>query len=170
MPLIVDGHNLLLAGGPSPIGPDEAAHDEAREQLIERLARHQNSCGEAVTVVFDSRRGRGGARSESMVRGVRVLYAHPPRTADDEIRHLVIDATDPRNLRVVTSDRDLARACAHRGASVVRSEAFQRGLAARDAALHDDEREFLEKNQAPTDDEMRDLLDAFGGAEDDVWW
>jgi len=163
--LILDGHNVLFAmlAGAKPAGPD--ALEAAETRLVESLLRHYNATGERATIVFDSRRLRGGARCETTLAGVRVRYAHPPDTADDEIRRLVAASTAPKHLRVVTSDGELMRACAERGAAVVPSRVFVREMRREaERAARDDEERRLKTSQ-PSPEEMRELLAAFGEAE-----
>ncbi len=162
MPLILDGHNVLFAlaaGG--PLAGAEAL-EAAQAQLEEGLVRHHNATGETATVVFDSRQLRGGARGERNLPGVRILYAHPPETADHEIRRLVAASTAPQRLRVVSSDREVMRACQASGAEVVHTGAFLRELRFEAERCADAEAERRQKTSRPSPDEMAELLAAFG--------
>jgi len=166
MPLIVDGYNVLFAIG--RYGRGKAIGevlDEARQRLLAELVRHCQHTGEAATVVFDSRKATGGASRQDTLPGVRILYSHPPRTADDDILRLVEQSTAPRQLRVVTSDRELRGACARHGAEVVGARTFYRQLAALARDADADRREHLLKRQPPDDDELRYWLDVFGDDE-----
>lgn len=164
--LILDGHNVLfamLAGGPRA-GPDEL--DAALAKLVEALVRHYNATGERAAVILDSRRLRGGARFERNLPGVRISYVHPPQTADDEIRRLVAASTAPQKLRVVSSDREVMRACAARGAQVVDSRAFLREVRLEAERAAKDEAEQAIKAGRPDAQELAELLAAFGEAPD----
>lgn len=162
MPLILDGHNVLFAMVPGGERADLRALEAARARLVEHLLRHHRVSGETVTVVFDSRQFRGGARLQESLPGVHLRTVHPPDTADDEIRRLVEASTAPRRLTVVTSDRELARACSARGAAIVESRAFLRGMGseARRTARDDDEESV--KAARPSPEEVREFLDVFG--------
>lgn len=166
MALIVDGYNVLFAiadyGGQSV----SDAIAEARGRLLDRLAQYRRRTGEAVTVIFDSRKSQGGARQQDTAGGVQVLYSHPPRIADDDIKRLVESTASDRQVRVVTSDRELADACRQRGAKVVGAMTFWRELSRSNKAERGDQNETMQKHQSPSDDEMRELLDAFGDADD----
>ncbi|MBM4037853.1 MAG: hypothetical protein FJ290_05000 [Planctomycetes bacterium] len=160
--LILDGHNVLFAlaaGG--PLAGAEAL-EAAQAKLEEGLVRHYNATGETATVVLDSRQLRGGARGERRLPGVRIVYTHPPATADDEIRRLVEASAAPQRLRVVTSDREVMRACQARGAEVVPSGAFLRELRYEAERYADTEAERQQKTSRPSPDEMAELLAAFG--------
>jgi predicted RNA-binding protein with PIN domain len=162
MSLIIDGYNLLFAIAEH--GPESSAEaiEAARRRLIGQLDRYARSVEEQVTLIFDSRQQAGGATREQRRRGVRIRYTHPPRTADDDIERMVAISRSPRTLCVVTSDRALADACRKHGAEVIGARAFQRQLGATVAEARDDEDEQRIKNQPPSDDEVREFLDAFG--------
>ena len=166
MPLILDGHNVLFAMVPGGERADLRALEAARARLVEHLLRHHRVSGETVTVVFDSRQLRGGARLQESLPGVHLHTVHPPDTADDKIRRLVEASTAKRRLTVVTSDRELTRACAACGAAVVESKAFLRDLGseARRAARDDDEESL--KAGRPSREEMCELMDAFSKEQD----
>lgn len=165
MPVILDGYNLLFAIAHLDGASVGQAIEDACERLLRQLSAYRHATGEAVTVVFDSRRAAGGARQEETVGGLRVVYSHPPRTADDEIRSMVEASAAPRRLRVVTSDRELGAACARRGAAVVGARAFYRELTAHAETEREDSSEQFIKQQAPSDDELRYFLEAFGDAD-----
>jgi len=157
MHLIVDGYNVLFAIARYGRGRAVAdALDEARGRLLPQLVRYAQETGDQVTVVFDSRRS---------LPGVRVVYSHPPRSADDDIRRLVETSTGPQHIRVVTSDRALADICRRAGAEVVGARTFHNGLTARLREADADRHEHQIKRQAPDADEIREFLELFG--EDD---
>lgn len=160
--LILDGYNVLFPMLPGGKAPSPEALEAAQTQLTDALLRHHRATGEEATVVFDSHRFRGGARFERRERGLRVRYVHPPDTADDEIRRLVKASTAPRKLRVVTSDREVMRACTARGAAVVPSQVFLREMRLEAQRTAPDEAERDLKTGRPSPEEMREFLDVFG--------
>jgi predicted RNA-binding protein with PIN domain len=112
---LVDGMNVIGSR------PDGWWRDRpgAMRKLAERLG---DWAGEReVTVVFD------GRPFELDVDGVRVEFAtrRGPNAADDDIVRLVKSDQDPSGLRVVTSDRDLARRVQELGAAVVGAGTFR---------------------------------------------
>ncbi|HPD14527.1 MAG TPA: NYN domain-containing protein [Planctomycetota bacterium] len=161
--LILDGYNVLFAmlGGKAP---NPEVLEAAQEQLVGSLIRHHSTTGEPATVVFDSSRFRGGAHSDRKESGLRILHTHPPHTADDEIRRLVEASPAPRKLRVVTSDGELMRACAARGATVVPSQVFLRESRLEAQRAAPDEAERDAKTGRPSAEEMDEFLQAFGEA------
>jgi len=169
MHLIVDGYNVLFAIARYGRGRAVAdALDEARGRLLPQLVRYAQETGDQVTVVFDSRRPAGGASRAESLPGVRVVYSHPPRSADDDIRRLVETSTGPQHIRVVTSDRALAGACRRAGAEVVGARTFHNGLTARLREADADRHEYEIKRQAPDADEIREFLELFGEEDPDA--
>jgi predicted RNA-binding protein with PIN domain len=161
--LIIDGHNVLFAIAPHRGRTVSEALEAAREELTSQLLRHHRLSGEAITVVYDSRRFTGGASPQESLPGIRILTSHPPRTADDDILRLVRESTAPRTLRVVTSDRELRAACVACGAAVVGAMTFYRELLQEATSTVKGEEESRIKTQSPSDDEVREWLDIFGG-------
>jgi len=108
---LVDGMNVI---GSRPDGwwRDRAA---AQRRLAEALAAWAARSGEDVAVVFD------GRPHEIDAPGVDVAFAsrRGPNAADDDIVARVAASADPSAVRVVTSDRDLARRVEELGAEVV---------------------------------------------------
>ena len=162
MHLIVDGYNVLFAIARHAGQSVAEALMEAQRRLLSELTVYTRQTGETVTVIFDSARGTGGASHEERHGRVRVRYAHPPRTADDDIRRLVEMNPKPRSLLVVTSDRELGADCRRRGARVVGSMSFFRDLTRHTEADRDEEEEMLLKTQPPTPAEVREWLRKFG--------
>jgi predicted RNA-binding protein with PIN domain len=117
---LVDGMNVI---GSRPTGWWRDRPGAMRE-LVEALERFVASSGEEVTVVFDGRpfELEGGS--------VRVLFAsrRGPNAADDDIAALAEQDTEPGELRVVTSDSDLAGRVKVAGAEVVGAGSFRRRL------------------------------------------
>jgi predicted RNA-binding protein with PIN domain len=165
MPLIVDGCNVLFSLVPQGANSSQEAIEAARERLLRELLRYLQATGQSVTVVFDQGSFSGGARREEAFGSVRVLHAHPPRTADDDIRRMVEISTAPQTLRVVTSDRELGRACSHRGAAVVSANAFLDDLRRVVSTARADETEQRRKEEPPSEDELRYWLGVFGDAD-----
>ncbi|HWV88119.1 MAG TPA: NYN domain-containing protein [Capillimicrobium sp.] len=110
---------LWLVDGMNVIGsrPDGWWRDRtgAQRRLAEELAAWAGRSGEQVAVVFDGRPHEIGAP------GIEVAFAsrRGPNAADDDIVARVGASADPSAVRVVTSDRELARRVEELGAEVV---------------------------------------------------
>ena len=98
MPYLIDGNNLLGAGRDRRLG---IPTDE--RELVLRLSAFAASRRAHLTVVFDGARPAGEHAAASRI---RVRYAGK-RLADDVIVDLVRSSGAPRDIVVVTSDRDL---------------------------------------------------------------
>jgi predicted RNA-binding protein with PIN domain len=165
MPVIVDGYNVLFTIAPQGASSPPEAIEAARGRLLRLLTSYLQTTGQSVTVVFDQQTPSGATRQAESIGGVRILYTHPKRTADDDIRRMVEISTAPQTLRVVTSDRELGRDCARLGATVASAKAFLNDLGDIISTASADESEERMKNQSPSDEEMRELLAAFGEAD-----
>ncbi len=117
MPLLVDAYNVLQTVG---VLPKELAHIELAG-LIGLLSnsryRHEHSW-----LICD-----GGPRKAGLQRPtgqITVQYAGPGREADDVIEHRIADAPQPKQLKVVSSDRRLRKAARVRRCPVVDSSRF----------------------------------------------
>ena len=167
MAVVVDGYNLVFAVADFAELDFSQAIEEARREVLARLASLHRHSGERVTVVFDRRRPTGEAWHSERVGGVRVVFSRPPRTADDEIRALVSRSTAPRHILVVTSDRELAEACRKLGARVTGVRGFYSRLVRLSDTLEAEAEEWRQKTRAPSAAEIAKWLRVFGdGAED----
>ncbi|HTE60943.1 MAG TPA: NYN domain-containing protein [Solirubrobacteraceae bacterium] len=117
--LIVDGNNVM---GSHPDGwwKDRAG---AARRLVERIGAWADATGADVVVVFDGR----PPSARTAPPGVEVRYAERggANAADDVIAALVADDAAPAELRVVTSDAELARRVREHGAEVIGARGFR---------------------------------------------
>ena len=116
---IVDGMNVIGSR------PDGWWRDRTRAMraLAADLDRFQDESGDDVAVVFDG-------RPRDIAAQVAVHFAPRPgpNAADDEIARLVAADAAPGELRVVTSDGDLATRVRGAGGEVEGAGAFRRRL------------------------------------------
>ena len=99
--LLVDGHSMIFAW------PDlERLHRhrtaQARQELIERLVRHQDSTGQTVVIVFDGRGGRTSADVEET--RLQVFYSKSGQSADSVIERFVAKYGTTHEITVATDD------------------------------------------------------------------
>jgi predicted RNA-binding protein with PIN domain len=115
---IVDGMNVI---GTRPDGWWRDRHG-AMVRLVDLLERWAAENTDDVTVVFER-------RPSPPIRSSVIEIAHAPRprpnSADDEIVRRVTADDDPRDIRVVTSDRWLADQARAAGATVEPAESFR---------------------------------------------
>lgn len=129
MAYIIDGHNLIgaltgLLPGIDLGQPD----DEAR--LIDRLLSYRAQGAGEMIVFFDSSPlgwGPSGLSQQAppAARSVmKIYYATPGRSADDEIVEYVRGRSEPGQYAVVTNDQELSARVRALGASVLPSTEF----------------------------------------------
>lgn len=119
MPYLIDGNNVI--GGFGNLDPD--LH-KARKRLISALATFVKATRYKVRVVFD------GAQDPDFPEGTRfksvhISYARSGSDADQRIKDIVRRSTSPRDIVVVSSDRDLTAFAAAKGAKTVNSRDFR---------------------------------------------
>lgn len=120
--VVVDGYNLILR---SPTLRPEAGRTlrDSREKLVNLLSWAVGAGDARFLVVFDGA-DAGGPGVEPQGR-VEVLFARPPKKADDLIRSVVEERIDRvERLTVVTSDLEVARHARALGAAVSLSDLF----------------------------------------------
>jgi len=164
MALLIDGYNVLFAIAEQRGQELAAAIEEARARLLKHLTRYSQATHDPITVIFDQSAHTGGATHAEFLPGIRILYSHPPRTADDDIRRLVETSHSRQHLRVVTSDQALGRDCTKLGARVVGAKAFFRELTQLAEESRDDEHETWVKQQPPSAGEIKEWLEVFKDA------
>lgn len=152
MPFLIDGHNLIgQTPGLSLDDPDD------ERQLVKLLRGYLARVKKTGTVVFD--RGQPGGGDPLSSRPLKVLFARPPRTADDILRDWLRRERNPRGLTVVTSDAQVAQAARRAGAAVKDAALFARELLA--APGRDKHPEHALKESAPSPAEVAEWEQAF---------
>ncbi len=119
MPYLIDGHNLIgQTPGLSLADPDD------EQRLIERLRAYLVRINKKGTVFFDKGLPGGAGRWSNTVLEVR--FAPHPKTADTLIVARLRAAQNPRELIVVSGDREVGEAARQAGARLIRSADFAR--------------------------------------------
>jgi predicted RNA-binding protein with PIN domain len=124
MPIIIDGHNLLWA-----IQNVGHTHEPIAElQLCHIVSRYLRAAGEKGEIVFDGTGPPDKGRFDN-ISALEVLFSGPAADADKIIEDKVRASTAPKNLTVVSSDRQVRAAAHARKAATVKSEVFWQNLA-----------------------------------------
>lgn len=115
---IIDGYNAIYK---IPSLKDRSLQ-EAREGLI-RFIKDNALCGSAknkVTVVFDGKADVVAGLDYNSLKesGIKVIFTRD-ETADDKIKKLVDEYSNPKQVVVVTDDRDILYYSRAAGAAVV---------------------------------------------------
>ena len=115
---LLDGYNIVKQTSPFC----DLAVDVARERFIRAIEKYQpqGSRRNPVTVIFD---GRPGNVDPILSVSVKVLFSYD-ESADDRIKDLVKSSDNPRNIVVVTDDREIQYHVKGLGASVWPVKAF----------------------------------------------
>lgn len=116
---VIDGYNLIKQ---APF-LDKASLEESRKALISLLSVYQphGSKRNRITVVFDGKADSFSlAGSDSLV---RVVFTRG-ESADDEIKRMLEEEQNPRNIVVVTNDGEIRRFARQNNAQVKSVEEF----------------------------------------------
>jgi len=108
---VLDGYNIIKQTG----FLDELAFASGREKLIKLIEsfQPQGSTRNQVTVVFDGRPGMSSPQSAA----VKLVFTYD-ETADEWIKRFVDNSPGPKNIVVVTNDREIQRHVRNVGAAV----------------------------------------------------
>ena len=125
--LIVDGYNVIHAWPSLKRLLSTASLEDARDELVRRVAVLGMITGDSVTVVFDAHHSMSLANSEETVEGVRVIFTRKGHSADHAIERLAYEASNAGEvITVATSDRfqrDLVRGM---GGAVISASELER--------------------------------------------
>ncbi len=115
--LIIDGYNVLRSNGRTvPLKGSDFQAD--RERFIENLGRYRGQRRDKVTVVFDGFHADADFPAVKRQGGVEVIYSRRGQTADEVIKEMVEQASNTRDIMVVSSDREISDFVKGLGASV----------------------------------------------------
>jgi len=123
--VLIDAYNVMFAH--PKIGPLVRRNNaSAREEFLALVAANRPAGATHIYVVFDAHRSPApntetGRTGPSYDRGLHIIFA--TETADVWIQNRVRQAADPKDITVVTSDREiLATVTAHKAAILRVSE------------------------------------------------
>lgn len=123
--LLIDGYNLLHAAG---MGQAEYRRGDLLRCRL-KLMRHLLSKlapaeVQKTTIIFDARDPPPDRPARAIVSGLTVLFANPGGDADVAIKNWLATHSSPRQVTLVSSDRELQRAARQCGARFSSSEDF----------------------------------------------
>ena len=115
---VLDGYNIIKRNPSWQTQP----LIQARQTLLESIVR-ERLCGSPrnkVTIVFDS---RNTTPEKQVIGGIRMIFADRSY-ADEQILRLLEEAPNPKEMVVVTDDRELSCRARHRNARVIAVKEF----------------------------------------------
>ncbi|HCU25415.1 MAG TPA: hypothetical protein DF383_10385 [Deltaproteobacteria bacterium] len=123
---IIDAYNFIRQ---SRRFSELEAHDgpRGRRAALEWLGKFTAKTGERVSVVFDAYSGLHDKMLEERYRGLTVFSSRGGYTADEEIIAMV--KQNRERAVVISSDRAILEAAIKAGASILKSDEFERELA-----------------------------------------
>ncbi len=157
MLLLVDGYNLYYTGlheyGRKP------DLEKARNKVTQLVCRYCQAKGWRAIIFWDGAPAGGFMARAEFREGVEARYSPPRSDADTEIKGYISGYPDPRQLHLVTSDREIQRFAVASGVKWTASRAFI-----------SEATELLEQDKTDgCGNEPQEKLDGPGGDELDYW-
>ena len=125
MPTLIDGYNLMYAGGllGKKLGPDQFR--KVRTRFLNDLAHALGPIrSHETTVVFDASNPPFELPAKSKHKGLTVLYAINHENADALLERLIAENSAPKRLKVVSTDRRVRQAATRRRAVSITADDF----------------------------------------------
>jgi uncharacterized protein len=124
--LIIDGYNLIRQSD-WLADIDRRNLQRGREALISALARYKKLRGHRITVVFDGGQAPSFTDRRDRRAGIEIRFSRQGELADTLIKRMC--DRERGQVLVVTSDGEIIRYAAARGAATIASPAFEDKLA-----------------------------------------
>jgi predicted RNA-binding protein with PIN domain len=124
--IIIDGYNL--------IGIFHTNLERARHDLIQKLNRYASAKNHNIVLVFDGWKDGAFAETKKRIGNTTVIYSSIGVKADYVINKIL--ASSSSRWIVVSSDREISAFAEKHGSTALRSEDFEKKLAAAFSALH----------------------------------
>lgn len=126
MDVIVDGYNVIFKVPELGDSTKKCDIEILRNRLLSVLEQYKEKRKHKLIVVFD---GQGsGVSYKSNISGIDVVFPRPGLDADEEIKRMVSNSKRPREIMVVTSDRDIKRFVVKCGSKVMEPLEFYRDV------------------------------------------
>jgi predicted RNA-binding protein with PIN domain len=122
---LIDGYNVMHAGGRLPSKLSRQGFRHARRRFLDELAAALGQhLARELTVVFDASVPPGDFLLEANHRGIGVVFALGDENADARIEQMIVKHSNPKTLTVVSSDRRIRQAAARRRARSLSADEF----------------------------------------------
>jgi predicted RNA-binding protein with PIN domain len=125
MRLLIDGYNVMHAGGWLGSKLSRQGFRHARRRFLDELAGALGAeLAPEAMVVFDATVPPGDFGVDEKYRSISVVFALGDENADARIEQLIAKNSNPKTLTVVSSDRRVRRAAARRRAHSLTADEF----------------------------------------------
>lgn len=169
MDIIVDAYNVIFKIPELGANAKKCDIEMLRDRFLLILKQYKEKRKHKLIVVFD---GKGyGVSHKTEVSGIDVVFSRPGLDADEEIKRMVSNSKRPRQIIVVTSDRDIVQFVKKCGSKILGPSEFYRDVTKKIAQQpayrqgHDkrtnDEREPISKYTGPSKAEAQYWLKVF---------
>jgi predicted RNA-binding protein with PIN domain len=133
--LIIDGYNLLHAGGSlAQLNPVELQWK--RDRLITQLSAYRKLKQCEITVVFDGWQGGWSTEEKEMRKGVEIIFSKVGEKADEVIKRLTRERGS--GVTVITSDRDISKYAERMAVAVIPSDQFSEKMEKASVKIEED--------------------------------
>ena len=120
--VIIDGYNVIRRSNQLSM-LDLQDIQEGREGLQDMMAAYRQARGHRITIVFDGQHASHLGMQRHRVKGMQVLFSGKGETADDVIKRMA--AKEGERVLIVSSDREIIRFAASRGAATIGAREFE---------------------------------------------
>jgi predicted RNA-binding protein with PIN domain len=173
--LIVDGYNIVHAWPALNLTMRTRGLEDARRQLVAKLAEYAAQTGVEVTVVFDGQARRGGAPGNEHHDGVTVLFGSKHASADHVIEraaYRAVERGEGADVVVATDDRLMRDVVGGMGVATMGARALEAEVARVAGGVDTETRRMRDESKRTTrvedglDPEVRRRLERIRRGED----
>ncbi len=124
---LIDGYNVMHAGGRIPQGIQPEQFRRARLRFLNDLADTLGpELARETTIVFDANTRPTDFPLDSLYREIHILFALGDESADERIEKMIARHGTPKTLTVVSTDRRIRQAATRRRAGIMTANAYWR--------------------------------------------
>jgi predicted RNA-binding protein with PIN domain len=160
---LIDGYNLMHAGGRIGQGVKPEQFCRARRRFLDELADALGSeMANDTTIVFDANTPPFDFPLDSFHRGLRVVFALGDENADARIESMIAKHATPKTLTVVSTDRRIRHAANRRRAGSMTAEQYWQ--------LIDDRKERMQRERASKRKTAKPVAKTEAAKDDTAFW
>jgi predicted RNA-binding protein with PIN domain len=159
--LIIDGYNLIFARESRPDKEPESL-EQQRNKLINRLRDYNRPRNEYIIIAFDGESNHLYPERRKEDKNIEVIFSQAGQTADELILNIASTSDNPKNIEVITSDRELADGIKRLKAKICSSAEFLE-------RLNKPAKEDAKYNQSSGGDEPIEKVIGLSPAEVEAW-